>query len=86
MDLLIDAYAKICPNYPDSELTIIGNGPEMENLQYQAENLGLTGRVVFVGAIYDPFTLGQYMHESLFMSWRVWEGYQLMRLCAILCL
>ena len=64
VDLLIDAYAKICPNYPDSELTIIGNGPEMENLQYQAENLGLTGRVVFVGAIYDPFTLGQYMHES----------------------
>ena len=64
VDLLIDAYAKICPNYPDSELTIIGNGPEMENLQYRAENLGLTGRVVFVGAIYDPFTLGQYMHES----------------------
>ena len=64
VDLLIDAYAKICPNYPDSELTIIGNGPEMENLQYRAENLGLTGRGVFVGAIYDPFTLGQYMHES----------------------
>ena len=64
VDLLIDAYAKICSNFPNSELTIIGNGPEMENLQSLAENLGLKDRVVFVGAIYDPFTLGQYMHES----------------------
>lgn len=64
VDLLIDAYAKICPDFPDSELTVIGNGPEMENLQSQVENMGLKNRVVFAGAIYDPFTLGQYMHES----------------------
>lgn len=64
VDLLIDAYAKICSNFPDSELTVIGNGPEMENLQSQVENMGLKDRVVFAGAIYDPFTLGQYMHES----------------------
>ena len=64
VDLLINAYAEICSDFPDSELTIIGNGPEMKNLQSQVENLGLKDKVVFVGAIYDPFTLGQYMHES----------------------
>ncbi|MEY8486721.1 glycosyltransferase family 4 protein [Parabacteroides sp.] len=64
VDLLIDAYAKIYSDFPNSELTIIGNGPEKENLQSQVERLGLKGRVAFAGAIYDPFTLGQYMHES----------------------
>lgn len=64
VDLLIDAYAKIYSNFPDSELTIIGNGPEMEKLQSQVENLGLKDNVIFVGAIYDPFTLGRYMYES----------------------
>lgn len=64
VDLLIDAYAKICASFPGSELLIIGNGPEMENLQSQVLRLGLKGRVVFAGAIYDPFTLGQYMYES----------------------
>lgn len=64
VDLLIEAYAKIYSDFPNSELTIIGNGPEKKNLQSQVERLGLKGRVVFAGAIYDPFTLGQYMHES----------------------
>ena len=64
VDLLIDAYAKICASFPGSELLIIGNGPEMENLQSQVLRLGLKERVVFAGAIYDPFTLGQYMYES----------------------
>lgn len=45
VDLLIDAYAKIYSDFPNSELTIIGNGPEKENLQSQVERLGLKGRV-----------------------------------------
>ena len=64
VDLLIDAYAKIYSDFPNSELLIIGNGPEMENLQKQVEQLQLDERVVFVGAVYDPFTLGRYMYES----------------------
>lgn len=64
VDLLIDAYAKICPDFPDSELAVIGDGPEMDSLRRRAESMGLKDRVVFAGAIYDPFTLGQYMHES----------------------
>lgn len=64
IDLLLDAYKKIAGQYPDSELTIIGDGPEKESLVQQTFDLGLTDRVVFAGAIYDSLTLGQYMNES----------------------
>lgn len=64
VDLLLDAYRKIAGRYPDSELTIIGNGPEKESLIQQAAALNLTDRVVFAGAIYDLLMLGQYMNES----------------------
>lgn len=64
VDLLLEAYKKVADQYPESELVIIGNGPEKENLIRQSDVLGLTDRTVFTGAIYDPLTLGQYMNES----------------------
>jgi len=75
VDLLIDAFAQLAEKYPDAELTIVGNGPELENLKQQARRLNLTvadkdtpsapGCVRFTGAIYDPKELGACMHESL---------------------
>jgi glycosyltransferase involved in cell wall biosynthesis len=64
VDLLIGAFQKIAEKYPDSELVIIGNGPEKETLTRQAEKTGLAERIVFAGAIYESYVLGQYMHES----------------------
>lgn len=64
VDLLIDAFAIVHKNHPQSELVIIGNGPELENLKNQASNLGLSGSCKFVGAVYDPAKLGAYMYES----------------------
>ncbi|AEW21088.1 glycosyltransferase family 4 protein [Tannerella forsythia] len=64
VDLLLEAYRKVADRYPESELVIIGNGPEKENLIRQSAALGLTDRTIFTGAIYDPLTLGQYMNES----------------------
>lgn len=75
VDLLIDAFAQLAGKYPDAELTIVGNGPELENLKQQASRLSLTvvdkdspsapGCVRFTGAIYDPKELGACMHESM---------------------
>jgi glycosyltransferase involved in cell wall biosynthesis len=64
VDLLINAFRKIAGKYPDCELVIIGNGPEKEALTRHAEGTGLGERIIFTGAIYDPYLLGRYMYES----------------------
>lgn len=76
VDLLIEAFARTLPQYPDAELVIVGNGPELDNLKKQAASLGLPlrskeengvdgrGCVRFIGAVYDPKELGAYMNEA----------------------
>ena len=64
VDLLINALPRILLKHPDAELLIVGNGPEENNLQEQADRLGLTFKIRFVGAVYTPEVLGAYMNES----------------------
>ena len=64
VDLLIDAFARIIKSYPDAELLIVGDGPELNNLKQQATHLHLEDNVRFTGAVYDPKALGAYMNES----------------------
>ncbi len=65
VDLLIDAFARIAGRYPDAELVIVGDGPELDHLKRQAEELKLSrGIIRFIGAVYDPKELGAYMNES----------------------
>ena len=49
-DLLIDAIAQV----EGAHLWLIGDGPEAENLLCQAEDLGIAGRVKFLGWQDDP--------------------------------
>ncbi|MBF9038813.1 glycosyltransferase [Rhodobacterales bacterium LSUCC0246] len=49
-DLLIDAVAQVDGAY----LWLVGDGPEAENLLCQAEDLGIAGRVKFLGWQDDP--------------------------------
>ena len=76
VDLLIESFARTLTQYPDAELVIVGNGPELDNLKKQAASLGLPlrskeengvdgrGCVRFIGAVYDPKELGAYMNEA----------------------
>lgn len=76
VDLLIEAFARTLTQYPDAELVIVGNGPELDNLKKQTTALGLPlrskeengvdgrGCVRFIGAVYDPKELGAYMNEA----------------------
>ena len=43
---------------------IVGDGPELDRLKQQASDLQLADRIRFIGAVYDPKTLGAYMNES----------------------
>ena len=49
-DLLIDAVAQL----DGAHLWLVGDGPEAENLLCQAEDLGISGRVKFLGWQDDP--------------------------------
>lgn len=64
VDLLIAAARKLSEQFPETELVVVGDGPELENLKRQAREEGIADWVRFVGAVYDPFVLGQYMRES----------------------
>lgn len=56
-DLLLQAFAKIAPQYPDWQLIILGKGALKEQLEKMRDDLGLSGRVVFTGALSNPFTI-----------------------------
>src|SRR6476660_3895591 len=54
-DLLLEAFARIAGRHPDWSIKVLGKGPLKEQLEAQAESLGLKNRVSFVGAVSDPF-------------------------------
>ena len=64
VDLLIESVYRLKDKFPSMELMVAGYGPEENNLKELAHNLGLEGRIRFLGGIYDPLLLGQYLHES----------------------
>lgn len=64
VDLLIDAFSKIAPSFPQAELVVVGGGPEMENLKGQAAGLHLAEKVIFTGPIHDNETIASYLSAS----------------------
>jgi glycosyltransferase involved in cell wall biosynthesis len=71
-DLVLDALARIRKQKPDAELWIIGDGPERRRLESQAEALGLSNAVTFLGWVSReecPGLLSQcdvLLHPSIF--------------------
>ncbi len=53
-DLLIPAFAKFCQDKPDVCLTILGDGPLRESLEFSIHANGLEGRVSLPGFIKEP--------------------------------
>ena len=56
-DLLLDDFAKVRAARPDMHLTLIGDGPERQNLEAQIARLGLAGCVTMTGNLHNPFSL-----------------------------
>ena len=56
-DLLLQAFHQIASRYPDWQLLILGKGELRQQLEKMRDELGLSGQVVFTGALNNPFTI-----------------------------
>ena len=61
VDVLIEATIALHEKYPQTELSIVGDGPELEALKTQAAGYEF---IQFHGGIYDPKVLGQITCEA----------------------
>lgn len=59
VDILIDAFSNIAPQFPECRLTIVGEGPQRISLENQAAQTGLAGRITFQGS-QNPQALRQF--------------------------
>lgn len=53
-DMLIDAFARIAPDFPDYDLLIAGSGAVQDDLQAQIDRLNLSERVKLFGMLRNP--------------------------------
>jgi glycosyltransferase involved in cell wall biosynthesis len=49
IEVLIDAFADLAPDFPEARLVIAGNGPERAALEQRARGMGLDPRIHFLG-------------------------------------
>ncbi|MEY3645293.1 MAG: hypothetical protein RL127_1 [Bacteroidota bacterium] len=61
VDVLMEATKALRAKYPQTELSIVGDGPELANLKEQASGYDF---IQFHGGIYDPKELGKITCES----------------------
>lgn len=64
VDMLIKAHKELQSEFPDSELLIVGTGPQENYLKKLAIEIGIGDKVRFVGGVYDPRDIGKYFLSS----------------------
>ncbi len=72
-DILINAFAKLVPNFPQARLIILGEGPQRPQLEALIANLGLQQLVQMPGNIPDPNVY--YAKATALVSASRWEGF-----------
>ena len=64
LDVLIRAFARVCPIYPDATLTIIGDGAERKSMEMLVHELHITQNVIFVGEITNDADIAPFLYKS----------------------
>lgn len=75
--ILLDAMADIVSAMPDTVLVIIGDGPENERLKVQAESLGLSEHIRWLGSMPQEEAWGMFSVMDIFVMPSLFEGFGL---------
>lgn len=67
VDYLLRAFQKISKSNADTVLLIIGEGPEKDDLESMAKDLGIEDKVVFTGNIDNHLLGGYYLLSNVFV-------------------
>lgn len=73
LDLGVRAFAVVAQEFPDWDLVLAGDGPNMSDLKKLAQELGLPDRVIFKPANSD--VSAHYVSANLFLIPSLWEGF-----------
>ena len=65
LDILINAFAKLIEKMPDAVLTIVGDGPEKDNLKLLSRKLDISKRVNFTGYQRKPAVAEMLRHHHV---------------------
>ena len=68
VDTLLGAFAKICEEFPQAHLRIVGDGSLRSPLPALSSRLGIAGRVTFVGYIPHPEVYKEYAQAQIFCA------------------
>lgn len=71
---LIQAFASIAAEFPDTELVFVGDGPEAGNLCAQVKSSGLADRVTFSGRLGEDETLEKIAASDILVLSSFMEG------------
>lgn len=85
VDVTIRAYAQIRQQYPEARLTVVGQGPERENLEKLCAELGVQDGVTFRGQISNEKVLEEMAKAQFFVMPSVREGFGIVYLEAMSC-
>ena len=66
---LLDTAAEVLKTFPDTVFLIIGGGSQEDALRQQAQNLGITDRVIFTGFVHDVAPYYNIIDLNLNCSW-----------------
>jgi glycosyltransferase involved in cell wall biosynthesis len=85
LDLLLDAAPDILRRRPDAHVVVVGNGPELENLEAQARRLGLDDEPHFLMMPFEAASRSYLACLDVFVLPSEWEALPIGLLEALAC-
>jgi glycosyltransferase involved in cell wall biosynthesis len=76
-DVLLEAFALVLKDAPDARLLVVGDGPDRQALERQADSLGIAGQVVWVGSVPPEGVYGYYGAMDILVVPSRFEGFGL---------
>jgi len=85
VDRVIEVIKEISRDYPEINLSIVGGGPEQENLEKLTQELGIEGHVRFYGKLSHEQTTKLLAEADIFVLDSIYEGLPHVALEAMAC-